>query len=244
MAAILLILVGAEDAGWVNILVMVPMLLLMGEVTPKTIAVSDPVRFSTGISVRILPGWIYFVTPLRHVVRLVADRITSLLVGEAMDRDNILKSDSEETGVIQATERVLIDNVLDASETDIFHIMTPGPRLKLLDAAMPMSTLLETFRGYRHPRVPVYRDHWDNVIGFLHSEDVLRVLSGGTDLDRVKLKDILRPAHFVPPTTKVDEMFSFFQAHNVRAAIVLGEFGEVLDTSSTACAFSPMSSTQ
>ncbi len=65
MAAILLILVGAEDAGWVNILVMVPMLLLMGEVTPKTIAVSDPVRFSTGISVRILPGWIYFVTPLR-----------------------------------------------------------------------------------------------------------------------------------------------------------------------------------
>lgn len=76
--------------------------------------------------------------------------------------------------------------------------------------------------------MPAYSGHWDNVIGFIHSEDVLRMLRGGTDPGNVKLPDILHPAHFVPPTTKVDEMFNFFQAHNTRAAIVLGEFGEVL----------------
>lgn len=236
MAAILLMLFGAEDAGWINILVMVPLLLLVGEVTPKTIAVTHPVVFSTGVSARILPKWIYFVTPLREAVRLVADRVTSLVVDEAMDRENILKPDelktileeSEETGIIQATERVLIDNVLEAAETDISHVMTPGPRLKLLDASMEVPELLEAFRSYQHPRVPAYSGHWDNVIGFIHSEDVLRVLRGGTDINDVKLPDILRPAHFVPPTTKVDEMFNFFQGHNTRAAIVLGEFGEVL----------------
>ncbi len=236
MAGILFTLFGAEDTGWINILVMVPLLLLVGEVTPKTIAVSNPVGFSTGISARILPRWIYFVTPLREVVRLVADRVTSLIVGETMDRENILKPDelktileeSEQTGVIQAAERVLIDNVLEASETEISHIMTPSPRLKLLDSDMEISELLDAFRSYRHPRVPAYSGHWDNVIGFIYSEDVLRLLHGRTVPDQVKLQDILRPAHFVPLTTKVDEMFNFFQVRNTRAAIVLGEFGEVL----------------
>jgi putative hemolysin len=236
MAAILLVLFGAEDAGWINILVMVPMLLLVGEVTPKTIAVSHPVGYSTAISARVLPKWIYFVTPLREAVRLVADRVTTLIVGEVVDRENILRPDefktileeSEETGVIQATERVLIDNVLEASETEISHIMTPGPRIRFLDADVEFAESLTIFREFRHPRVPVYSGHWDNVIGFLHSEDVLRLKRSGIDMEKMALKDILRPAYFVPPTTKVDEMFNFFQEHNCRAAIVLGEFGEVL----------------
>ncbi len=236
MAAILLMLFGEADAGWLNILVMVPLLLLVGEVTPKTIAVSHPVGYATTISARILPKWIYFVTPLREAVRLVADRVTTLVVGEVMDRENLLRPDelktilheSEETGVIHATERVLIDNVLEASETEVSHIMTPGPRIRLLDAAMPFPELIEAFRSYQHPRVPVYAGHWDNVIGFVHSEDMLRLLRGGADQEKVDIKDYLRKAHFVPPTIRVDEMFNFFQEHNCRAAIVLGEFGEVL----------------
>ena len=235
MTAILLMLFG-QDAGWINILVMVPLLLLVGEVTPKTIAVSFPVKFATGISARILPRWITIVTPLREAVRLVSDRVTTQVVGEAVDRENILQSDelrtileeSEETGIIHATERVLIDNVLEASETEVSHVMTPGPRIRFLDAGNELPDLLQQFRGYEHPRVPVYSGHWDNVIGFMHSEDVLRLLRGGADLEKVKLDELLRPAHFIPPTTKVDEMFNYFQAHNCRAAIVLGEFGEVL----------------
>ena len=116
---------------------MVPLLLLIGEVTPKTIAVSFPVKFTTGLSARILPRWIVLITPLREVVRVVADRITTFIVGDAVNRENILHADelktlleeSEETGVIDATERVLIDNVLEASETDISRIMTPSPRI-------------------------------------------------------------------------------------------------------------------
>jgi len=235
MTAILLMLFG-EDAGWINVLVMVPLLLLVGEVTPKTIAVNFPVGFTKVISTRILPKWIYVVTPLREVVRLVADRITTRVVGEVVDRENLLQPDElkalleegEETGIIDATERVLIDNLLEAAETDISHIMTPGPRIRFLDAAEPPFEIIQQFRRLEHPRVPVYSGHWDNVIGFLHSEDVLRLVRGGADLAAIKIVDLLRPVHFVPPTTMVDEMFNFFQTHRTRAAIVLGEFGEVL----------------
>ena len=142
MTGILLLLFGEGDITWINILIMVPLLLLIGEVTPKTIAVSFPVKFTTGLSARILPRWIVFITPLREAVRVVSDRITTLIVGDEVGRENILQPDelktlleeSEESGVIDATERVLIDNVLEASETDISRIMTPSPLIRFLDA--------------------------------------------------------------------------------------------------------------
>lgn len=235
MTGILLLLFGQQDVGWINVLVMVPLLLLIGEVTPKTIAVSFPIKFSTAISARILPRWMALITPLRIVVRSVADRITTMVVGDEVDRENILQPDElrtlleegEESGIIDATERVLIDNLLEASETDISRIMTPGPRILFLDADLPVPELIEQFRRYRHPRVPVYQGHWDNVIGFLHSEDVLKLVRGGGDLSVVTLDMIIKPAHFVPPTKKVDEMFDYFQMHDTRVAIILGEYGEV-----------------
>ena len=235
MTAILLLVFGEQDVGWINVLIMVPLLLLIGEVTPKTIAVSFPIKFSTFISARFLPRWMVLITPLRGAVRVVADRITTMVVGDEVDRENILQPDElrtlleegEETGIIDATERVLIDNLLEATETDISRIMTPGPRIMFLDADLPVAELIEQFRSYRHPRVPVYQGHWDNVIGFIHSEDVLKLVRGGGDLSSVTLDMILKPAHFVPPTKKVDEMFDYFQSHNTRVAIILGEYGEV-----------------
>ncbi len=150
MTGILLLLFGSQDVAWINILIMVPLLLLMGEVTPKTIAVSYPIKFATRITAKILPQWMIYITPLREVVRMVADRVTTMVVGDAVDRENILQPDElrtlleegEKTGIIDATERVLIDNVLEASETDISRIMTPGPRILLLNADLPAPELM------------------------------------------------------------------------------------------------------
>jgi putative hemolysin len=220
MTMILVTAFGEADAGWINVLVMVPLLLLFGEVTPKTIAVNFPTKFATLLSARFLPKWIFIVTPLRNVVRMVADRVTTFVVGEHVGRENILKADelrtlmadSEETGVIQASERVLIDKVLEAAETDVARIMTPGPRIRFLDGDLPVEELIERFRSYRHPRVPVYRGHWDNVIGFLHAEDLLRRVRADGGRSAIQLREILKPAHFVPPTKKVDEMLEYFPA--------------------------------
>ena len=222
MTGILLLLFDEQDVGWLNIVIMDPLLLLIGEVTPKTIAVSFPIKFSTRITARFLPRWMTFIAPLREAVRVVSDSITTLAVGDAVSRENILQPDELrtlleeglETGIIDATERVLIDNVLEASETDISRIMTPGTRIQFLDAALPVTELIEQFRSYKHPRVPVYNGHWDNVIGFIHSEDILKLVRGTADLSKVTLESILKPAHFVPPTKKVDEMFDYFQAIN------------------------------
>ena len=235
MAGILFELYGLERAGLINILVMFPLLLLFGEVTPKTIAASSPIRISTTLVATPLEHWSRLITPLRRVVRLVSGGLTTWIVGDERAPENILRVDEfrgviedvAEEGVLDATERVLIDNLLEAGETEIVEIMTPRTRIAFLDIDTPVPEMFEQFTALKHPRVPVCRERPDNFLGFLHAEDVLRLTMDGADLNGLRPDDVMHPPVVVPPTKNVDEMFDFFQANNARAAIVLNEFGGV-----------------
>lgn len=236
MAGLLTSLYGSANTIWLNLLVMVPLLLLFGEVTPKTIAVANPVRFALNISADRMSTWVKISAPLRWLIRGIADRTTTLFVGEEKAADNILKADEFKSlveafaaeGELDATERAIIHNLLEAGDTEIVEIMTPRTRINFLDATMPLPELIATFRSYEKPRVPVFRHHRDNLVGFLHAEDVLRMLiHSETPVEQWKLTDLLRPVVVVPPTKLVDEMLDFYQSKNARAAIVLNEFGGV-----------------
>jgi CBS domain containing-hemolysin-like protein len=235
MTGILVRLYSGDRAGLISTLIMVPLLLLFGEVTPKTIAVSNPVRISSGVVAAPMSVWVKVITPLRWAIRGIADRITTLIVGEEKTAENILQLDEfrslveevADKGELDATERALIYNLLEASDTEIVEIMTPRTRIRFLDETLSVPEMVERFRIYRHPRVPVFRQHHDNIVGFIHAEDLLRLVLDDTDLSTLKLGDIMHPPVVVPLTKKVDEMFDFFQANNARAALVLNEFGGV-----------------
>jgi CBS domain containing-hemolysin-like protein len=235
MTGILVRLYDVERAGLISTLIMVPLLLLFGEVTPKTIAVSNPVRISTSVVAAPMSVWVKIITPLRWAIRGIADRITTLIVGEEKMAENILQVDEfrslveevADKGELDATERALIYNLLEANATEIVEIMTPRTRIRFLDEALSVPEMVERFRAYRHPRVPVFRNHHDNIVGFIHAEDLLRLVLDDADLSALKPEDILHPPVVVPLTKKVDEMFDFFQANNARAAVVLNEFGGV-----------------
>lgn len=235
MTGILVTLYSVERAGLISVLVMVPLLLLFGEVTPKTISVSNPVRVSTGMVATPMSLWVRLVAPLVWLIRSVADRITTLIVGEEKAAENILHLDEFRTlveevakdGELNATERALIYNLLEAGDTEVVEIMTPRTRTAFLDADMAVPEMIERFREYRHPRVPVFRVHRDNLVGFVHAEDVLRLVLDDTDLSSLEPAGIMHSPVVVPLTKKVDEMFDFFTANNARAAAVLNEFGGV-----------------
>jgi CBS domain containing-hemolysin-like protein len=235
MAGILVTLYGAERAGWVSVLVMVPLLLLFGEVTPKTIAVSNPVRVSSSIVASPLNVWVRFVTPIVWALRGISDWITTFIVGEEKAAENILQVDefrtlvdaSADEGELNATERALIYNLLEADDTEIVEIMTPRTRTRFLNADLAVEEMVELFKSFEHPRVPVFRGHRDNLVGFIHAEDVVRIVLDQVDVSKVSLESIMHPPVVVPPTKKVDEMFDFFQQNRVRAAAVLNEFGGV-----------------
>jgi putative hemolysin len=235
MTGMLVALYSVERAGWISVLIMVPMLLLFGEVTPKTISVSNPVRVSTGMVATPMSLWVRMIAPLVWVIRSIADRITTLIVGEEKAAENILHLDEFRTlveavareGELNATERALIYNLLEAGDTEVVEIMTPRTRTAFLNADMTVPEMVERFRSYRHPRVPVFREHRDNLVGFVHAEDILRLVLDDARLTTLELDDIMHSPVVVPLTKKVDEMFDFFTANNARAAAVLNEFGGV-----------------
>ena len=236
MAGLLNSLYGSENIIWINLFVMVPLLLLFGEVTPKTVAVSNPVRFALKISADLMSTWVKLSTPMRWLIRGIADRTTTLFVGNEKAADNILQADEFRSlveafaseGELDATERAIIHNLLEAGDTEIVEIMTPRTRINFLDSDMPMPEMIAKFREYRNPRVPVFLHHRDNLVGFLHAEDILRMtLKSDKPVEDWDLNELLRPAVVVPPTKLVDEMLEFYQQKNARAAIVLNEFGGV-----------------
>jgi CBS domain containing-hemolysin-like protein len=235
MTGILIALFGEARAGWLNVAIMLPLLLLVGEVTPKTIAVSDPRRVAASIVARPMSLWVRFITPVRWVVRTVSEWIITRLVGPRRARDNILQVDEfqslvedvVEQGSLSATAHSLINNLLAAGGTEIVEIMTPRSRTAFLNADQPLPELIERFKRLRHPRVPVYRRHRDNLIGFLHMEDVLALHLDRRSLTELTIEAIVHPPVVVPLTKKVDEMFDFFQEHRAHAAAVLNEFGGV-----------------
>lgn len=235
MAGILMALYGAELGGVLNILVMVPLLLLFGEVTPKTIAVSDPVKVSTRIIAVPLSIWIKFITPFRWAIRQIADRFTTWIVGEETAAENILQVDEFRTlvdevvkgGELSPRERSLIYNLLEAGTTEVIEIMIPRTQTAFIDVETPLPEIVEQVRALRYTRLPVYRNSRDNLVGFIHAEDILQRVLDDTDFNTLKLEDILRPPVIVPPTRKVDEMFDFFLDHKVQAAAVLNEFGGI-----------------
>ncbi len=235
MTGILVALYGAELGGVLTILVMVPLLLLFGEVTPKTIAVSDPIKISTRIIALPLSIWIKFITPFRWLIRLLVDQLTTKLVGEETAAENILQVDEFRTlvdevtkgGELSARERALIYNLLEAGTTEVIEIMIPRTQTAFIDVEMPVVDIVEQVRSLRYTRLPVFRDSRDNLVGFIHAEDILQRVLDDADFTHMKIEDILRPLVIVPSTKKVDEMFDFFLDHKVQAVAILNEFGGI-----------------
>lgn len=235
LAGIMVVLYGGDRAGLINLIVMFPLLLLLGEITPKTIAISSPVRVSTGVVAGPLSLWVKVVTPLRRIVRIVADFVTTAVVGAERSKDNLLNADEfrtiiesiEEDSVLGPTERTLINNLLACSETEVVEIMTQCTRIDFLNADRPLPELIEKFLTFGHTRVPVWRDHRDNVIGVMHVDDIAGFIQDKADFSKMLIEDILRPPVVVPLTKTVDEVFEFIRSKKVNSALVLNEYGRV-----------------
>ena len=156
-------------------------------------------------------------------------------MGEEKAAESILNIDEfltlveqvAQKGELDATERALINKLLESGDTEIVEIMTPRTRTDFLSADLPVTEIIERFRQLRHTRVPVFRVHRDNLVGFIHAEHILQLLSDGIDTNELGLSEIMHPPVVVPLTKKVDEMFDFFRANGVRAAACLNEFGGV-----------------
>jgi putative hemolysin len=217
-----------------NVLILAPILILFGDVLPKTLGL----RFSrtvTTIVIRPLAFWNELVSPIRFVLGSVAELILrGLGVQPAPQADSLqeehlrtLIDQGRETGVIQPMEQEIIHRVFEFGDLPVSRLMTPRPDMFALSLSTPWPELLEAIREARYSRVPLWQGNPDNVVGILLVKDLLRARDGAAPPNARQLQKMLHPAMFVPPSKRAQDLLREFRAKNNHMAVVVDEHGSI-----------------
>jgi putative hemolysin len=232
-AAMVIQVFGAENKMF-NLFIMVPILLVVGEITPKTLAIRNNVAFATFESGPI-ELFARLIAPLRWLVRTVADWFTTLIVGRERSPGNIVTEDMVRTlayeavgeGTLDHSEAQFIDHIFDFGNKTVEDLMTSRADVTFVPVDATATEILGTFRQNRQSRMPVYREHRDNVLGVLHARDLLAIDMNALGEDQRRLEGILRKPYFVPESKPASELFDAFRERNKSFALVVDEYGGV-----------------
>lgn len=232
-AAIVIELMGADNKLF-NLFIMVPILLLFGEITPKTLAIKNNVAFASAQS-RPIDLFSRLITPVRWVIRHIAEWFTTLIVGRDLKSGSIVTKDMVRTlaheavgdGVLGSHEARYIEQIFSFGNATVKDVMTPRSNVFFLPLDLPFDRLLQALRDSKHTKVPVYQNHRDEIVGVLHARDLL-----GADLAALRSKPerltrILREPHFVPQTKPVCDLFHSFRKRKLSVALAVDEYGGV-----------------
>jgi putative hemolysin len=125
----------------------------------------------------------------------------------------------------------MIFSIFKLGDTLVREIMLPRIYLNALEVSTPLQLAVDALIKLGHSRVPVYEESVDNILGLLYAKDLLRVwqqtLEGSQDDHVDTLRNLLRPATFVPEAKKVDELLEEMQAGHVHMAMVVDEYGGI-----------------
>ena len=141
------------------------------------------------------------------------------------DELNLILDASEREGVLEVDEREMINSIFLFRDTLVREIMIPRIDLLALSLKTPVVEAIDRMLESGYSRVPVFRDHIDNIAGVLYIKDLLRLFRENESPD--DLTEVLRPAYFVPETKKVGELLTEMQAERNHIAIVVDEYGGV-----------------
>ena len=232
-ASMIIEVMGAENKLF-NILVMVPVLLIFGEITPKTLAIKNNIAFATFES-KPIDLFARLTTPVRWAVRTVSEFFTTLIVGRERSQGNIITVDMVRTlvqnavgeGALDHSEAKYINKIFEFGSKDVGDLMTPRADITFIALDDPLSKILSVLRETRQSRIPVYVEHRDNIIGILHVRDLLGIELDDLEKDPGLFRKLLREPYFVPESKPALELFDTFRARKLSFALTVDEYGGI-----------------
>ena len=232
-AAMVIQLAGAENK-FINLFIMVPILLVFGEITPKTLAIRNNIAFASAEAGPI-SFFARLITPVRWAVRTVSDWITTFIVGKERSPGNIITEDMVRTlaheavgeGVLHSTEAHFIDQIFELGSKSLEDILTPRAEINFLPADISIPELLSVINETRQSRFPVYEKHRDNVLGILHARDLLDVNLDDLKENGEKFIKLLRKPYFVPESKPALELLDSFRESKRSFTLTVDEYGGV-----------------
>jgi putative hemolysin len=138
------------------------------------------------------------------------------------DEIRIIISEGVKTGAIDKREQEIIENLFEFNDLHANEVMVPRTDLVALDFTDNKEEMSSEIMQSNHSIIPVYKDNVDNIIGIIHTKDLMKTLIKQKNLE---IKNLIRPAYFIPETKLISEVLKEMQNRGERLAIVMDEYG-------------------
>lgn len=207
-------------------------LLIFGEVTPKTYAAIKPAHIAYPASL-ILGPLLKLLYPLVWLVNAISNGLLRLLgvkniEGGADDltRDELRSVVHEAGAMIPRRHRAMLLSILDLENVTVNDIMVPRHEIDGIDLDDDLESILAQLRASQHTRLPVYKGDINNIIGILHLRNAARFLSK-PEVTKAAIVQEAREPYFIPESTPLHTQLLNFQQQKRRIGIVVDEYGDV-----------------
>ncbi len=207
--------------------------IVVGELAPKTLALSFTERFALFVA-RPIAFMERVLSPFVWLVTLVSGLLVRALGGREKQQAGYLSTEElkllvetgSEQGGIEEDEKEMIHGVIELGERRVHEVMVPRIGIRAVDVNDPMDEVLDLIIRAGHSRVPVYEESLDNIVGILYAKDLLPYLKrNGTKAPEIDVRKLVRPPVYVPESKAVDELLHEMQVTKRHIAIVVDEYG-------------------
>lgn len=228
IATLLFVKLFGPSGAAISTAVMTILILIFGEVLPKSFAKESSEKFALAFSrpLRILMTVFWPVVFLFIQLKKVAKHISPIKEEETptvteQELKFIVES-IEDEGVLEKQESELVQHALEFDEKTVQEVLTPRVDMTTLDIEDDLQTNIGLVLTERFSRIPVCRGTSDRIIGILHTKDLLEALVRG---DAIDLASMVQPAFFVYKTKKLSSLLADFKRNKTHVAIVTDDYG-------------------
>jgi putative hemolysin len=205
--------------------------LVLGELLPKRVAMQNaegiamfavkPIIFVSKVALPFIKVLTVSTNFFARILNIKSEKTDEEVTEEEI---RMMIDVGEENGVLNETEKEMIDGIFEFDNTLAKEIMTPRTNVFSININTPIEELIDVVLEEQYSRIPVYEDETDNIIGILFMKDIFTVLRK-SETENIDIRELLRPVHFVPETKNIDILFRELQKSKNHMAILIDEYG-------------------
>ncbi|KAL5219464.1 hypothetical protein ABZP36_020148 [Zizania latifolia] len=212
--------------------VMTVAILLLTEITPKSVAVHNATEVARFV-VRPVAWLSLILYPVGRIVTFLSMGMLKILGLKGRSEPYVTEDElklmlrgAELSGAIAEDEQDMIENVLEIKDTHVREVMTPLVDVVAIDATATLIDFKNLWETHQYSRVPVFEERIDNIVGIAYAMDMLEYVEEVEKLKEITVKEIAHmPTYFVPDSMSVWNLLREFRIRQVHMAVVLNEYG-------------------
>ncbi len=216
---------GSSTGPTLSTVIMTVVVLIFGEVSPKSLAKENAERFAM-FTAPVMRGLVVLLKPVNFLFSMLKKGLSKLFKGNSsrsMTESELLTivDEAEQEGGINKSESDMLRNVIEFDDIEAIDIMTPRVDVAAVPKDASKEQVAQIFRETGYSRLPVYEETIDRILGVIHEKNFYSYVWG----TEKEIDSILKPAEYIPPSMKISTLLKLLQQNKLHMAVIIDEFG-------------------